>query len=106
MLLHREYRHAPVSPLFFVGRREDLAFEKLVGGSARRRGHIRIWRVMDKGEEQRPVWLGSATFDEGIGLSHYTGAVTHRIAPDIDAQRDGLIGDLMRAGMLQAIYLV
>ena len=94
VLLHRRYRHAPVSPLFFVGRREDLAFEKLVGGSARQRGHIRLWRVLDKGEEQRPVWLGSATFDDGIGFSHYTGAVTHRIAPDIDAQRDGLIGDL------------
>jgi hypothetical protein len=106
VLLHREYRHAPVSPLFFVGRREDLAFEKLVGGSARQRGHIRLWRVLDKGEEQRPVWLGSATFDQGIGLSHYTGAVTHRIAPDIDAQRDGLIGDLAGANMLEAIYLV
>jgi LssY C-terminus len=106
VLLHRQYRHAPVSPLFFVGRREDLAFERLVGGSARQRGHIRLWRVLDKGEEQRPVWLGSATFDQGIGLSHYTGAVTHRIAPDVDAQRDGLIGDLTRANMLQAIYLV
>jgi LssY C-terminus len=106
VLLHRRYRHAPVSPLFFVGRREDLAFEKLVGGSARQRGHIRLWRVLDKGEEQRPVWLGSATFDDGIGFSHYTGAVTHRIAPDIDAQRDGLIGDLTRANMLKATYLV
>jgi hypothetical protein len=106
VLLHRRYRHAPVSPLFFVGRREDLAFEKLVGGSARQRGHIRLWRVLDKGEEQRPVWLGSATFDDGIGFSHYTGAVTHRIAPDIDAQRDGLIGDLTRANMLEATYLV
>jgi LssY C-terminus len=102
VLLHRRYRHAPVSPLFFVGRREDLAFEKLVGGSARQRGHIRLWRVLDKGEEQRPVWLGSATFDDGIGFSHYT----HRIAPDIDAQRDGLIGDLTRANMLEATYLV
>ena len=62
--------------------------------------------VLDKGEEQRPVWLGSATFDDGIGFSHYTGAVTHRIAPDIDAQRDGLIGDLTRANMLEATYLV
>src|SRR5262245_51143528 len=106
VLLHRRYRDAPVSPLFFAGRREDLAFEKLVGGSARQRGHIRLWRVLDKGEEQRPVWLGSATFDEGIGLSHYTGAVTHRIAPDIDAQRDALIGDLAGANMLETTYLV
>jgi hypothetical protein len=106
VLLHRRYAHAPVSPLFFAGRREDLAFEKLVGGSAAQRAHVRLWRVLSKGQEQRPVWLGSATFDQGIGFSHYTGAVTHRIAPDIDAQRDELINDLARAAMLEATYLV
>jgi hypothetical protein len=106
VLLHRQYRHAPVSPLFFLDRREDLAFEKLLGGSARQRNHVRLWRVLDSGEERRPVWVGSATFDQGIGLSHYTGAVTHRIAPDIDVERDRLIDDLAGANMLEAIYLV
>ncbi|TIU15441.1 MAG: hypothetical protein E5W49_23835, partial [Mesorhizobium sp.] len=44
--------------------------------------------------------LGSASFDRGVGLSHDTGAITHHIGPDIDAERDFLIRDLSAAGML------
>src|ERR1700730_10819305 len=63
VLLDRPYRDAPVSPLFYLGRREDLAFEKPDGNSADRRHHVRFWKVLDQGEENRPVWLGDATFD-------------------------------------------
>ena len=42
----------------------------------------------------------------GVGLSHYTGAVTHHIAPDIDAERDGLIGDLVKAELVEALYQI
>ena len=41
-----------------------------------------------------------------VGLSHDTGQVTHHIAPDIDAQRDGLIADLADAGRLTRVYQV
>ncbi|TIR82546.1 MAG: hypothetical protein E5X21_20690, partial [Mesorhizobium sp.] len=34
------------------------------------------------------------------GLSHDTGAITHHIGADIDAERNLLIGDLSTAGML------
>jgi len=43
VLLDRAYKDAPVSPLYFDGRREDLAFEKAVGVSADRRQHVRLW---------------------------------------------------------------
>jgi hypothetical protein len=36
VLLDRSYKDAPVSPLYFDGRREDLAFEKPEGISADR----------------------------------------------------------------------
>ena len=58
VLLDRPYRDAPVSPLFYQGRREDLAYEKEVGSSADRRHHVRFWKAMDSGSENRPVWLG------------------------------------------------
>ena len=58
VLLDRPYHAAPVSPLFYLGRREDLAFEKPVGDSADRRHHVRFWKVLDQGQEKRPVWLG------------------------------------------------
>jgi hypothetical protein len=106
VLLDRPYRDAPVSPLFYLGRREDLAFEKPVGDSADRRHHVRFWKVLDQGQEKRPVWLGDATFDRGVGVSHYTGAITHHIAADVDADRNLLAADLETAGMVDAKYQV
>ena len=106
VLFNRADRTAPVSPLMYDGRRHDLAFERPEGKSARRRHHVRLWLVMADGVENRPVWLGADTFDEGIGLSHDTGEVTHRIAPDIDDERAYLTASLIRAGMVQSLYQV
>jgi hypothetical protein len=106
VLLDRPYRDAPVSNLYYLGRREDLAFEKPDGGSADHRHHVRFWKVLDQGEEKRPVWLGDAAFDRSVGVSHYTGAVTHHIDADIDAERQFLATDLEAAGMVQAKYQV
>ena len=106
VLLDRPYHDAPVSPLFYLGRREDLAFEKPDGASADRRHHVRFWKVLEQGEEKRPVWLGDATFDRGVGVSHYTGAITHHISADIDAERSLLAADLEAAEMVDAKYQV
>jgi LssY C-terminus len=106
VILDRPYRDAPVSKLFYEGRREDLAFEKPSGRSADRRHHVRLWEVLKQGQEGRPVWLGAVTFDRDVGLSRYTGQVTHHIAPDIDAERDGLVDDLKAAKVVLAIYEV
>ncbi|SEG04358.1 LssY C-terminus [Bosea lathyri] len=103
VLLDRPYRTAPVSPLFFDGRREDLAFEKPVGVSADRREHVRLWQVIADGADARPVWLGSATFDSGVTLSRDTGQVTHRIAPNVDEERNRLIEGLNNARMVTSI---
>jgi hypothetical protein len=106
VLLDRPYRGAPVSNLYYLGRREDLAFEKPDGNSADRRHHVRFWKVLDAGQENRPVWLGDATFDASVGVSRYTGAITHHIAADVDAERKFLATDLEIAGMVDAKYQV
>jgi hypothetical protein len=106
VLFDRSYKAAPVSPLYFDGRREDLAFEKAVGTSADRREHVRLWQVLQSGADGRPVWLGSASFDSGVTLSRDTGQVTHKIAPNIDQERDRLIGDLGRAQMIVEIFQI
>jgi LssY C-terminus len=106
VLLDREYKDAPVSNLFYLGRREDLAFEKPAGKSADRRHHVRFWKVLDKGQENRPVWLGADTFDKGVGISHFTGAITHHIDADLDTERDMLAADIENAGMVTAKYQV
>ncbi|MGE0237945.1 MAG: LssY C-terminal domain-containing protein [Parvibaculaceae bacterium] len=106
VILDRGYKDAPVSPLFLAGRPEDLAYEKEDGASADRRHHVRLWQVLATGAEARPVWLGAATFDTGVGLSRYTGQFTHHIAADIDAERDDLGADLVKAGMVTTTYQV
>jgi hypothetical protein len=106
VVLDRPYHDAPVSPLYYLGRREDLAFEKPSGRSPDHRHHVRFWKVLEQGQEKRPVWLGDATFDSGVGVSHYTGAVTHHIDADIDAERARLATDLEAAGMVDAKYQV
>ena len=106
VVFDRPYAEAPVSTLVYEGRKQDMAFEKPIGGSADRRNHVRLWKVLDKGAEDRTVWLGSATLDRGVGLNAYNGQVTHHISPDIDAERDRLIGDLVAAKMVTATYQV
>ena len=67
---------------------------------------MRFWQVLALGDEGAPVWLGAATFDRGVGVSHYTGEVTHHIAPDIDAERDRLAADLAAASLVKTTYSV
>jgi hypothetical protein len=106
VVLDRPYHDAPVSPLYYDGKKQQLAFEKPDGRSADKRHHVRLWMVLEKGTDGRPVWLGSITFDRGVGLSHDTGQVTHHIGPNIDAERDLLMRDLGAAGMVQTFFQV
>lgn len=106
VVLDRPYHDAPVSPLYYEGKKEQLAFEKPDGRSADKRHHVRFWLVLEKGTDGRPVWLGSVTFDRGVGLSHDTGQVTHHIGPDIDAERDLLMRDLREAGMVNTFFQI
>lgn len=106
VVLDRPDPTAPVSSLFLFGRQQDLAFEQEVGRSARQRHHVRFWRNDEAGVGGRPLWLGAATFDRGVGVSHTTGQITHHIGPDIDAERDHLIASLAAAGQLEVEYAV
>lgn len=100
-VLKRPYDTAPVSNLYFFGRKEDLAFEFPVGDNPRERHHVRFWKSPPRASEDRPLWVGQTSFDRSVGLSHTTGQVTHHIAPDVDAERDFLFGRLSATGALQ-----
>lgn len=105
-ILDRSYATAPVSNLYLLGRHQDLAFERQAGESARQRHHVRLWLVDERGADGRPVWIGAATFDMSVGVSHRTGKITHHIAANVDAERDRFIDDLTAAGELVKIYQV
>jgi hypothetical protein len=104
VVLDRPDPNAPVSPLYVFDRRQDLAFEQEVGGSADRRHHVRWWRAEGLDEVGRPLWIGNASFDVGAGISHLTGQITHHIAPDVDVERAHLLADLASAGRLERQY--
>ncbi len=106
VVLKKSYATAPVSRLYLFGRPQDFTFEKQVNGTPKSRHHVRFWRTTVNGEGGRPLWLGAATFDRGVGVSHETGQVTHHIAPDVDAERDLLFADLERARQLTRLYQI
>jgi hypothetical protein len=102
----REYDQAPVSNLYLFGRKEDLAFEQPVGPDPRHRHHVRFWQVETPDADGRPLWIGSAVYDERVGLSRKTGQVTHVTAPDVDAERDYLFKDLKATGDLADVQII
>jgi hypothetical protein len=105
-VLNRPYPTAPVSNLFVFDRRQDLAFERPSTRGPEQRHHVRLWRTDVSTKEQGTYWLGAATYDHSVGLSHRTGQITHHIGPNIDAERDQVIHDLTRAGHVESTYQV
>lgn len=106
VLLHRPDPEAPVSTLVLFGRAQDLAFERQVGTSAKMRHHVRLWHAEALADRGDAIWLGAATFDRGVGVSHRTGQITHHIAPDVDTERDVVMRDLAASGRVTRRYQV
>jgi hypothetical protein len=52
------------------------------------------------------MWLGSDSFDRGVGVSHTTLRVTHHIDPDLDSERDFLADALDKTGHVAGDYQV
>ncbi len=102
----RPYPDAPVSNLYLFGRKEDLAFEQPVGHDPRQRQHVRYWKTDRTDPDGRPVWVGAATYDRKVGLSHTTGEITHHIDGDVDTERDQLMSDLTATGDLLETYSI
>lgn len=102
----RPYPAAPVSPLRYLGRAEDMAFERQIGANPDRRHHVRFWQVPSPDPAGPPVWLGAATEDVSVGLNHLTGQFTHHISPDIDAERGAVMADLAAAGAIGPVATI
>ncbi len=83
---------APISTQYFEGRSQDLSYE-LPGLTARTRHHLRLWLV----DTARGIWAGAANQDIGL-LFKPLKKPTHRIAPDIDVERDFIVRELEAGG--------
>ncbi|MBY0755141.1 LssY C-terminal domain-containing protein [Clostridium sardiniense] len=105
----KSYPCAPVSSLFLFTRKQDITFEKEVYGNPRKRHHIRLWETPEEwylpGGFQAD-WLASATYDKNIGLSLFTGQVTHKIDSNVDAERDFVIQSLKQKATIENVTIV
>ena len=106
VVVHKPYAHAPVSDLYVWDRKQDAAFEQPVGDSPKQRHHVRFWCSREVDRQGEPLWLGAATYDERVELSRTTGGITHKIGPQIDSERNKLVTDAARAGVLDGYYWV
>ena len=103
LMLKRSDPSAPVSRLELAGRPPDLVFEKQTDTLAKRH-HIRLWREGDLAGQ--PVWVGAATHDVGITHFRHRYALTHRIDPCIDAEREKVVNDVRLTREFAATALV
>jgi hypothetical protein len=84
------YARLPMAHYYLFGRSQDFSFslpDPLFILS--RRHHIRIWRT-NYLVDNTPVWIAAATHDVSIAVRRLR--VTHRIDPQVDAERD-FVGD-------------
>ncbi|MBW1818951.1 MAG: LssY C-terminal domain-containing protein [Deltaproteobacteria bacterium] len=87
------YRYSPVSSLYVYGRQQDIAIQR-IRSSIHMRNHLRLW-LSPMRFQGKPVWVGQISRDIGVIFTPKSWTLTtHKIDPDVDEARNGLIGDL------------
>lgn len=95
-LLNQNYPTAPMTPSFWNAKVHDLGFEKPTEAqSVRERHHARFWKTNIETPDGEHVYVGTVSLDTGIKW-----LITHKIAPDIDSERELLFSDLETAGLV------
>ena len=68
-------------------------------GSIRRRHHTRLWKTtLCLAPSCTPLWVATASYDEGIKMVAEPYLLTHRVDPRIDLERDFIAAELRQAG--------
>lgn len=123
-VLDKPYATAPFSTLYLFGRGQDIGFQKAIDNSPRKRHHVRFWaKSLDHAQpdtdmasfwlntERRPaddepvLWVGAATKDTGFSFTRLTFQVTHATDSDTNAERDYIVGELSKSGVIRNLSL-
>jgi hypothetical protein len=117
------YATAPFSTLYLFGRGQDIGFQKAIDDSPRKRHHIRFWALSLAHAEanlgkasfwlntDRPPdaacvhWIGAGTKDTGMSLTRLTFQITHATDSDTNEERDYIVGELKKCGIIGEITL-
>ncbi len=99
-LSHAAYTEMPMSTLYLFGRSQDLSYARADPlAVAAIRHHLRVWKTTETvGGE--PLWVGSATHDNGFEKDQRNGGVTHHIDANVDQERDFLEQSFSGAGVI------
>jgi hypothetical protein len=112
------YPAAPFSTLYLFGRGQDVGFQKAIDDSPRKRHHIRFWALSlaradstlgtasfwlnsDRPPDGARVhWVGAGTKDTGLSFTRLTFQITHATDADTNAERDFIITELTKSGVI------
>jgi hypothetical protein len=118
------YENAPMSHLYLFGRKQDIAFEIPLPGGGGNRHHVRFWATTYEHDKKLNfgtihwhhrkahvfddslLWVGAASLDEGFGFIRHNLQVTHMIHPDTNAERELIVSQLKKQGLIKKIEAV
>jgi hypothetical protein len=96
----KHYARLPMDTFYAFGRRQDMSYS-LPDPTCilTRRHHVRIWK---SGYDVNgvPVWVGAATHDVAVEFEMHGLWMTHRIDPDVDAEREFIAKNLMKTDLV------
>ena len=99
-LSHEAYTEMPMSILYLFGRPQDFSFARADPlAVAAVRHHLRVWKSAET-VDGKPLWVGSATHDNGFEKDQRNGNVTHHIDPNVDEERDFIEQSFAAAGVI------
>jgi hypothetical protein len=99
-LSHAAYTEMPMSTLYLFGRSQDLSYARADPlAVAAIRHHLRVWKTTQTIDGE-PLWVGSATHDNGFEKDQRNGGVTHHIDANVDQERDFLEQSFSGAGVI------
>lgn len=100
------YPDAPITPAFYDGSVNTLAFEKETDlKSSRQRHHTRYWKTRFT-VSGKPLWVATASFDKGVELGSKIQIPTHKIDPNIDEEREFIANDLNSTGLVASMQKI
>jgi hypothetical protein len=97
------YLTMPMSQLYLFGRPQDYGWAHAEPISVvSSRNHLRVWKApfTVNGET---VWVGAATHDIGFERDQRNNGITHKIDPNIDAERDYVEKTLCGTGRVEQV---
>jgi hypothetical protein len=84
---------APMSDLLVEDQKADMSWQKSFNDLSKRH-HIRIWK-QNTTWNGRQVWIGAATHDIDFAFWRPGKAIAHKIAENVDEERDKVVNDLL-----------